>query len=236
MRLLLSLVMVIVFACCEPNPGKFEPTKIWDIYSDIVHQTHESFIDNMQKKRPAEHRMVTWLRDNREPAYEEYINILTSSRLEQGQQVLLTPEAYFIEGADRPTSQAGLLELFKKNNIQPAPATSPHGGVVNFIEALANGSLSQVSGMVTGEFEGSFKTHDDEKAYWDKISDGKLYARAVVRRVDLRKDLKSGEVHLELIFFTEQKSQTDVIKTVTTRIGYKIRLSEEGTWLIEKQF
>ncbi len=236
MKQLAVFLALIMFVGCQAGTTGFQRTKIWDIYTDMTYENADSFVANLEKRHPAEYRMVKWLKDNKEWAYNSYIDVLTSNRSENTVQVTLKPECYFVEEVKEPVNQKQLLEIFKTRNISPAPINSPHGSVVEFIEALSNGSIGVSASFVTGDFAKTFETRDGEVAYWNEIAKGNLYARSVVRKVEMSKDLKSGKVYLELIFFTSQDTGSDKIELVTRKIGYEIRLSEEGTWLITSQF
>lgn len=236
MKQLAVFLAVILLVGCQTGTTGFQKTKIWDIYTDMTYENADSFVANIEKHHPAEYRMVKWLKDNKEWAYNSYMDILTSSRSENTVQVVLKPECYFLEEGKEPVNQRQLLEIFKSRNITPAPINSPYGSVVDFIEALSKGTIGVASSFVTGDFAKTFETRDGEVAYWNQLAQGNLYARSVVRKVEMDKDLKSGKVYLELIFFTSQNTSTDPITLVTKKIGYEIKLSEEGTWLITRQF
>lgn len=236
MKRLAVFLALILLVGCQPGSTGFQKTKIWDIYTDMLYENPDSFVANLEKRHPAEFRMIRWLKDNNEWAYNSYLDILMSNRSENTVQLTIKPECYFLEEGKEPINQKQLLELFKSRNIMPAPFYSPHASVVEFIEALANGSIGVAPSFVAGEFAKSFDSREIEVAYWNGLAEGNLYARTVVRKVEMSKDLKSAKVYLELIFFTSQKSSYDKVTLVSRKIGYDIKLSEEGTWLITNQF
>jgi hypothetical protein len=235
MKFVLTAILAVLLVGCSGAQVVVTDSKIWDIYSDINYDNEESFINNLQKKHPQEYRMLSWLKSDGNRAYVDFMDLMKSRTFEDGAQVKLTPNCYWIEGEKTPILQADLLKLFEKNKIEPMPDSSPHGAVAGFIDSLAGGTIGQAQLAVSGEFSSNLKTHDDQIAYWNGISKGNLFARCVVRRVDMPKDLKSAVVSLELLFFTEQKTSYDVIELVRVKKTYNIKLSEVGTWLVTKE-
>lgn len=233
--LLLSLVILLGVGCSGTTQSDAKPNKIWDIYTDLTFENDDSFIANMRTKHPAEQRMVTWLKDNNEQAYHDYMSLLKSQTSDSGKQLILTPNCYYVEGQDKQLNQKEVIQLYYDKKIEPVPSLSPHGAVTNFIESLANGSLGQSKLMTEGEFADNFSTIDKQKVYWKELVKDNLYARCIIKRVDLAKDLMTAKVTLELILFTQQTNQNDSVEMVREEKQFEIHLGKDGTWLIRKQ-
>lgn len=232
---LACLVLLFSTGCSGAGQSEVKPNKIWDIYTDLTFENDDSFLANMKTKHPAEQRMITWLKDNNEQAYYDYMHLLKSQTYVDGKQLVLAPGCYFVEGQDKPVTQKDVIGFYQDRKINPVPSLSPHGAVTNFIESLANGSLGQAKLMTKGEFEDNFTSTDKQKAFWKDIVKNNLYARCIIKRVDMTKDLMSAKVTLELILFTQQTNPGDSVEMVREEKQYEIHLGKDGTWLITKQ-
>lgn len=232
--LLACLVLLLSAGCSGASQNNVKSNKIWDIYTDLTFENDDSFVANMKTKHPAEQRMVTWLKDNNEQAYYDYMYLLKSQTFDSGKQLILNPDCYYVEGEDNQLNQKEIIQLYYDKKINPIPSLSPHGAVTNFIESLANGSLGQAKLMTEGDFADNFSTIDKQNEFWKELVNDNLYARCIIKRVDMPNDLMSAKVTIELILFTQQKG--DSIEMIRKEKQYEIHLDKDGTWLIRKQF
>jgi hypothetical protein len=228
--------MVLSIGCVSDNKTDGKPDKIWDIYNDLTYESDDSFLASMKTKHPAEQRLVTWLRDNKEQAYYDYMQLLKSQTYSNGKILELTPSCYYVEGQTNSITQKDLIQQYYDKKIYPIPTLSPHGAATQFIESLANGSVSQPMQMTEGDFSKNFSTNEKQYEYWKSLSDGNLFARSIVRRVDITKDLLNAKVDLELLFFTPQNSKFDNIRLVRLQKNVEIKLNKDGTWLIQNLY
>lgn len=231
--LLACLVLLLSTGCSGTLQNDVKSDKIWDIYTDLTFENDDSFIANMKAKHPAEQRMVVWLKDNNEQAYYDYMRLLKSQTFENGKQIILSPNCYYVQGNESSLTQKDVIQLYYDKKIEPMPSLSPHGAVTNFIESLANGSLGQAKLLAEGDFADNFSTIDKQNEFWKELVKDNLYARCIIKRVDMPNDLMSAKVTLELIMFTQQKS--DGIEMIRKEKQYEIHLNKDGTWLIRKQ-
>ena len=230
----LILSVILLASCSGSSTNMVKETKIWDVYSDISYDNEDSYINNLQKKHPQEYRMVSWLKENKERAYDDYIDFLKSRTIENDQQLVLDPYCYVMEGMKGKHLQADLVGFYEEKKMAK-PNSSPHGTVIGFIEALASGSIGQAQPLTDGSFSSQFATHQDELKYWDKLVGGNLYARSVVRSVEMPSDLKSATVSIVLLFFTPQDNPSDRVELVKVPKKYQIKLNEVSEWKIVKE-
>jgi hypothetical protein len=228
------LSMILLASCSGSLTQTVKETKIWDIYSDISYDNEDSYINNLQKKHPQEYRMVSWLKENRERAYDDYIDFLKSRTVENDQQIVLDPYCYAIEGKKEKHLQADLVGFYEDKKMAK-PNNSPHGTVIGFVEALASGSIGQAQPLTEGSFSSQFAIRQSEIDYWNKLAQGNLYARSVVRSVEMPSDLKSATVSIVLLFFTPQDNPSDRVELVKVPKKYQIKLNEVSEWKIVKE-
>lgn len=230
--------MTLSFAvgCNSSNQPQDNPNKIWDIYTDLTYENDDSFLASMKTKHPAEQRLVSWLKENKEQAYYDFIQLLKSQTYSEGKILELTPSCYQVENQKPNLTQKDVIQLYYDLKINPVPAASPHGSVTNFIESLANGTVGQVQQAVTGKFSENFSSFEKQNDYWKKISQGNHYARIIIRRVEMPKDFKTARVLFEILFFTQQNHANDIIKLFRVENTAEIRLDKDGTWLIENLY
>ena len=230
----LILSVVLLSSCSGSLTQTVKETKIWDVYSDINYENEDSFVNNLSKKHPQEYRMVSWLKENRERAYDDYIDFLKSRTLENDQQLVLDPYCYSIEGKKEKHLQADLVGFYEDKKMAK-PNNSPHGIVIGFIEALASGSIGQAQPLTEGSFSTQFATRESETKYWNKLAGGNFYARSVVRSVEMPSDLKSATASIVLLFFTPQDNPSDRVELVKVSKKYQIKLNEVSEWKIVKE-
>lgn len=229
------LIVIVSAGCNGSEQTQAKPNKIWDIYTDLSFENDESFLASMKTKHPAEQRLVTWLKENREQAYYDYMQLLKSQTYSDGKKLELTPNCYHVEGQKGLLTQKDVIQLYYDLKINPIPGSSPHGAVTNFIESLANGSAGQAKQATQGKFSENFSDLERQNDYWNKISQGNLYARIIIKKVDMPKDLKSASVFLEILFFTQQNHPGQAIRLVRMERTVEISLDKDGTWLIQNQ-